>query len=340
MDHLALDLGGTQSRLCRRAPDGSILEERTVYTHHLDITLARQPTSQVVVEACAEAFAVADQALRHGHEVRVVPSTLVKALGVGQRGIKTDKRDAQNLSRASCAMPLPAVHIPSRNARERKAMVAARESLVASRTALINSVRGWMRTRLLKIPTGATSSFPTRVRVATEATEDGLPVFIERILFVIDELNAQISQATEELEDVAKHDPCCQRLMSVPGVGAITAISFTAAIDDPARFTNAHAAESYLGLTPGEDSSGQRKRRTGITKAGAKRTRYLLVQAAWSLRRAQPHDPAARWALAVEERRGKKVAITALARKLAGILFALWRDGTTYNPLRAAETTT
>ena len=104
------------------------------------------------------------------------------------------------------------------------------------------------------------------------------------------------------------------------------------------RFGNAHRVESYLGLTPGEQSSSERSRRTGLTKAGAPRVRAALTQAAWSLRRTRPQDPMVLWAIEVEQRRGKRVAIMALVRKMAGVLFAMWRDGTTYEPTHRKTT--
>ena len=107
-------------------------------------------------------------------------------------------------------------------------------------------------------------------------------------------------------------------------------------MDTPERFGDAHALESHLGLTPGERSSGDRTHRTRVTKAGDTAARWALVQAAWTLRRCRPGDPIVRWCNEVEKRRGKQVAVVGLARKLAGVLFAMWRDGTTYQPQRAA----
>jgi transposase len=104
------------------------------------------------------------------------------------------------------------------------------------------------------------------------------------------------------------------------------------------RFGDAHQVESYVGLTPGEDSSSERKRITGITKAGSSALRSTLVQAAWAMlqSRAAP-SPLRSWALQLALRRGKRIAVVAVARKLAGILYALWPDGSTYDPARAAS---
>jgi transposase len=102
--------------------------------------LQGQPKSRVVLETCAEAFAIADTARLSGHEVRVVPATLVKSLGVGARPTKTDRRDAWALSEVSCRIDLPSVHIPSTVARERRALLASRDSLVSARVQFVNCV--------------------------------------------------------------------------------------------------------------------------------------------------------------------------------------------------------
>lgn len=334
MQHVAIDLGSKESQLCMRQIDGTIVDERTYATARLASYLKRQPTSRVILETCAEAFRIADAAKELGHEVRVVPASLVRSLGVGARGIKTDKRDARVLSEVSCRIDLPSVHIPSRLSRELKSLCGMREALVHSRTHLINTARGYMRTRLTRLNGGTTKSFPARARAAMLAQPEGMPGALERVLLVIEELNGQIDVATAELEELAKQNETCQRLRTAPGVGPISAVRFLAAIDEVGRFPTAHALESYLGLTPGERSSSQRQHRTSITKAGAPQVRWTLGQACWNAWRLQPDDPLVRWAKQVADRRGRAIAIVAMTRKLAGILYALWRDGTTYNPER------
>ncbi len=332
MHHVAIDLGSKKSQVCVRAADGTVLDERVVANHRLKPLLKAHSHSRVVLETCSEAFRVADWALASGHEVRVVPATLVRTLGVGARRIKTDRRDAQVLSEVSCRIDLPSVHVPQELTRERRRMCTVREELIASRTALINCTRGWARCQMLQLPSGTSGTFPKRVRAIALKTSDGLPEYIERMLRVIESLNEQIAEADEELLQLAQTDPVCLRLMSVPGVGPVTSMRFVAALDDISRFASAHAVEGFLGLIPGENSSSQRQQRTGITKAGPAPVRRALVQAAWNIRRLCPNDPIAQWAQGIEQRRGKQVAAVAVARKLVGILYALWRDGTTYQP--------
>jgi len=340
MEHVAIDLGGRESQICVRASDGTILEEKRVPTMGLKKYLATRPRSLVVVETCAEGFTVADQARAAGHEVKVVPASLAPALGVGSRGVKNDVRDARNLSEASCRMArLPSVHIPTMAARERKSLCGMREALVGARTQLINTVRGWMRGQGVgALRKGSADTYPHRAREHYLARgASAMPGFVERQLQVIETLTVQLVQADKELSLLAQDDPDCRLLMSMPGIGPVTAVRFASAIDDPHRFQNAHSVSSYLGLTPGENSSSDRKRLTAITKAGPKAVRWTLVQAAWTVRRCRKDDPIVQWAMAVEKRRGRKVAVVALARKMAGILWAMWRTQTPYKTNHRAE---
>jgi len=333
MDHIAIDLGSKESQVCVRTSDGQIVEERRVGTRSLGKYLATRPRSRVVLETCAEAFTVADAAKEAGHETVVVPASLAPSLGVGDRGIKTDTRDARNLSEASCRMSrLPAVHVPSDVSRERKTLCGMREALIQARTKLINTVRGWTRSRGLGVVrSGSAGTFPLRVKDQASSRGAMIPPYVERVLTGIAELSVRVNEMDRELEACAAADPTCQLLMTGPGVGPTTAIRFVAAVDDVTRFPSAHRVEAYLGLTPGERSSSERKRRTGITKAGPSKLRWILVQAAWSARRYYKDHPLVLWALEVEKRRGKNVAVMALARRLAGILYAMWRDGRPYD---------
>ena len=163
MEHVGIDLGGRKSQVCIRDAKGRVLVETSVSTKLLGEYVKKRPRSRVVMETCAEAFFIARQVKAAGHVVHVVPATLVKSLGVGARGVKTDVRDAQVLSEVSSRMEkVPAVHIPSVPASEVRALLNARDSLVTARTQLVNAVRGNLRTRLVK-PKGSPETFVERV---------------------------------------------------------------------------------------------------------------------------------------------------------------------------------
>lgn len=336
MNHVAIDLGSKESQICIRRPDGTISEERKYSTRRLTELVATWEPCRVVMETCAEAFRIADAAKAAGHEVRVVPGTLVRMLGVGDRGVKNDQRDAQQLSRASWQTDVPSVHIPSAAARELKSICGSRDILVDTVRKLTNNVRGWMRTQLWKIRGCTAVTLPDLLRAHATSLGHELPEHVERQLQTLSMLTAQLKSADKQLRKIASAHVVCQRLMTVPGVGPVTAVRFVAAIDEPSRFASAHRVESYVGLTPGEHSSSERERRTGITKAGPSELRRCLVQAAWSATLMRTSHPMIEWARRIADRRGRQIAAIALARKLVGILFAIWRDKTTYEPKRAA----
>lgn len=326
MDHCAIDLGGRKSQVCVRSQDGTVLLETRCDTLSLPDFLRELPHSRVILETTAEAFRIADTAKAVGHEVRVVPATLVRTLGVGARKTKTDRRDAQVLSQVSCRIDLPSVHIPSSRSREWKAICGMHDVLTSSRTKLLNNLRGWLR--------GQGIAPGTRRTLARRMSElESLPIYVQSQLKMIAALTEEIRESDKRIAQLASADEVCLRLMSTPGVGPSTAARFVAALDDITRFASAHRVEAYLGLAPGESSSSERQQRLGITKAGPTSVRWVLVQAAWALRfrcRTAAARPLQCWALEVEKRRGRRIATIALARKLAGILYALWRDGTTY----------
>lgn len=337
MHHIAIDLGSRQSQICVRRPDASIEWEDKIDTHALPQYFGEiQQDCRIVMETCSEAMALSAAARECGHDVRLVPSTLSRQLGVGSRGIKTDKRDARALSEASCRLDLPSIHIRGVEARQRSSKITARAAMVSARTLLVNSVRGWLRSQLVRV-TGTPPHLGQRVRQKFAAQEHEVPSYIEQLLCSIEGLSTQITQADSEIERLAKQDEECKRLMTIPGVGPLTSLCFVAIVEKHERFASAHQLESYLGLTPGENSSSLRQRRTGITKAGPAVMRHLLTQASLTLRRVRPEDPIAIWAGQVGKRRGKQIATVATARKLAGIMYAMCRDGSVYDGELAAS---
>jgi len=336
MQHIGIDLGSMESQLCTRSADGGLLWEERIKTTEIGALLEKEQFSRVILESCSEAFLIADTLKEQGHEVRIVPATMVRALGVAHRGIKTDRRDAQILSEVSTRVELPSVHIRSLQARDWKTQLGMRQALVEVRTKLINCIRGWLRTNLSTVRSGVSESFPTRVREAMEKRDDGTPAHVELVLLVLDEINKRIREADILLALAAESDPICKLLQTVPGVGVLTAMYFVWAVDNIERFANAHALESYLGITPGENSTGFRRQVTSITKAGPPQVRRMLNQACWVMLMHRPDDPLVKWAKRVAARRGKKVAVVAMSRKLAGILYAMWRDGTSYHHKKSA----
>ena len=234
------------------------------------------------------------------------------------------------------ALARPA-HRTSDKQRHIRAKLAVREALVRTRAKYISLIRSLSRRDGLRIAAGTARSFP--VRLAAVPMSDELQSERAPLIVLLESLNEQIKCADDELARLVEADPVVKRLTSVPGVGAVTATCFVSTLDDVSRFPDAKQARAYLGLVPSEDSSGERQQRGRINKVGPNRARYLLVEAALAILRrrsaatASLHD----WATKIKERRGMKIAIVALARKLAGILYAMWRDATDFEPSAASS---
>jgi transposase len=250
------------------------------------------------------------------------------------RKVKTDRRDARALAEACLLGAYRPAHRLSDPQRHVRGRLGVRDALVHTRTRYISLIRALLRQHGYRVPSGSAERFIQRVR--------GLPLpgrllsVVAPLLAVMRPLNQQLVYSDGAIEHLAIQDPRVPRLRSVPSIGPVTAAAFLAAIDDVGRFRHAHQLEAYLGLVPREYSSGETQRRGPITKAGHSRTRWLLIQAAVSiLRRDPPQAEELRtWALRIAARRGKQVAVVALARRLAGILYALLRDGSVFEPQR------
>jgi transposase len=194
-----------------------------------------------------------------------------------------------------------------------------------------------VRQQGLRVPSGGAEGFCDRlakVELPAEVTETLKP-----LVALLAKLNQQIKKTEQRIALGNKKDKRCMRLQTAPGVGPITAAAFVSTIDDASRFKNAHQAEAYIGLVPSERSSGEKQNRGGITKAGPPRLRWLLVQAAWGVVRSKSEEsaPLRNWTMNIVKRRGYKVGVVALARKLCGILFAMMRDEKEFEWTKATD---
>ena len=165
---------------------------------------------------------------------------------------------------------------------------------------------------------------------------DGLATELLPLFEILAPLNEQIAAADHRLTALSREDPAVALLTTAPSLGLITATAIVATIDGVTRFRSAHQFEAFLGVVPGDRSSGEKRRIGRITKAGNARARYLPVEVGWRLLRAKDGETEAlrAWALGIAARRGKRVAVVALARRLAGILYAMWRDQRPYDAAR------
>ena len=248
------------------------------------------------------------------------------------RKVKTDRRDARALAEACLLGAYRPAHRLSDPQRHGRGRLRVRNALVRTRTRDISVIRTRLRQQGYRVPSGSAENFPQRVpRLPLPGR---LRSVVAPRLTLRRPLNRQLAYCDERIEHLAAQDPRVPRRRSVPCVGPVTAAAFLAAIDAAHRFHHAQQLEAYLGLVPRESSSGDTQRRGPITKAGHWRPRWLLIQAAVSILPRHPPqtEDLHTWALRIAARRGKQVAVVALARRLAGILYALLRDGRVFEP--------
>ena len=210
-----------------------------------------------------------------------------------------------------------------------------RDSLVRVRARFVTLAQAILSREGLRAPTGSSGCFGERVERL--GLPQPLAAEIAPLLAMLMPLNGQVGLLDEKLSELGRNDKRVRRLMTMPEIGPVTAVSYVATLDEAGRFRGAHQVEAYLGLVPREWSSSEVQRRGHITKAGNSRLRWLLVEAAWRVatHKKRPETQALReWTERIARRRGQRVAVVALARKLSGILYAMWRDGSEYDPAK------
>lgn len=337
MRSIGLDLHRKHCQICEFEGD-EVLEYRIRTTR--ESLLARfgtRPRCRVLIEAATESEWVGRCLEGLGHEVIVADPNFAPMYATLTRRVKTDRRDARALAEACRAGTYRRSHRLSDERRELRSRLLVRESLVQNRTRLVNLCRALLRQQGIVVRTGAAKRFPLRV-----AELELGPEMADVISPLVDEarvLTARITRLDTYLETLAEKDAEVERLCTVPGVGPVTAAMFVCTLDRPDRFGSARGVRGFLGLVPREDSSGERQRRGAITKIGNRRMRVLLVEAAWSVCRSRSAaaQPLKEWADRIALRRGRRRAIVALARKLAGILWAMWQRGIPYQPEEVSQ---
>jgi len=330
MRKVALDLGARKTAYCEVAK-GAVIQRATVTAVETLKSLLgpEAPPAVVALEACREAWHVHDLLRSWGNDVLLVDTTRSRRLGIGQHGRKTDRLDAEVLAFALERGGIPVAHVLSPHRREMRRLLNVRRALVEARAQYVTTARGLAREQGVRLTQCKADVFSRHARQC----EEHVLAVIEPLLKILDAINLELEVVDAALSKLCETEPIVALLMTAPGVGPIVAASFVSVIDDAKRFRSSHHVESYLGLVPSEDSSGGKKRLGAISKKGNSYLRSLLVQGAWAVMRGTDRQqPLRLWADAVAERRGKKIAVIALARRLVGVLWAMWRDGSTYDP--------
>jgi transposase len=302
----------------------------------LSTVFGARPRMRILLESGNESEWVAQHLESLGHEVMVADPNYAPMYAHRGRGIKTDRRDVIALAEANRLRIYRPAHRVSAAQRTVRRHLQVREQLVRMRTQIINVMGGQLRSEGLRIRSGRAESFVTRSEAL--AVPAALRAVFAPLVSALGALAPLIAAADAWTHQAAHGDTVARRLLTAPGVGPITALSFQSTLDDVGRFRGPNAVSAYVGVVPHEASSGERQRRGAITKAGPTHIRAVRVQASWNVWRS-PRGSATlhAWVHRLADRRGKRIAIVGLARRLTRILLAMWRDGRDFQAARVSR---
>ena len=243
---------------------------------------------------------------------------------------KTDRNDARGIAQMMRAGLYRPVHVKTLRSQKLRTLLTHRKLLQSKAIAIENDLRATLRNFGLKVGMVGAVKFEARIRELVENLPD-LTALVEPLLVVRRVLREQIAVLHRRVLAVARDDDVCRRLMTIPGVGPVVALTFRVTVDVPARFRNSRAVGAVLGLTPCKHQSGESDRTGAISKCGDEMMRVMLYEAAQiMLVRSAKWSWLKAWAIQIARRRGMKKAIVALARRLAVIMHRIWVDGTEF----------
>jgi transposase len=340
---IGLDVSDRKTEVCELGMEsGDVLDRWRVETTPDRIAAAfedRQDIERIALEVGKQSPWLSRLLKGLGFTVSVANARKVRLIYQNRR--KSDRVDAEylaRLARVDVELLHPLEH-RSRSAQVDLSIVRAREVLVRSRTQLINHVRGAVKSLGSKISKGPSRSFARRAK--NEVPRDLQPSLLP-VLQTIQDLSDRIDGYDRQIEERIRTEyQECELLRQVRGVGPITALASRLVIDDPKRFARSRTVGAYLGLVPGQNESGDSAPELHITKAGDALLRRLLIQAAQHILGPFGEDcDLRRHGEKIAARGGKKakrMAVVAVARKLAVLLHRLWIAGEVYDPLRVAR---
>jgi transposase len=336
---VGVDLAKSVFQLCVADGAWHPLESQRLSRSQFERWFANRPVSRVVMEACGSAHYWAHWLTGLGIEVVLLPARYVRAY---VKRNKTDAADAAALLEAARCADLHPVRIKSVEQQALQALHRTRSLWQADRTRRINTLRGYCREFGIAIAQGARLGLEQIARVLAEP-RSGIPELLRPTMVLLIEevrlLEARVGALERELAGLARRSPACTTLLSIPGVGLLTATAMVAATSgDVTHFDDARHFASWFGLTPKESSSGSRRKLGRISRQGDMYLRMLLTHGARSVLRAasaartagKPVEGLRAWALAVQARTNHNKATCALANKLARICYACLRDHAPY----------
>ena len=334
MDHyVGTDVSLELSSVCILDAAGQIVKEAKVASEPEALTtfLTRLglPLTRIGLEAGPLSQWLHAALVKAGFETVLLETRHVKA-ALSAMIVKTDRRDARGIAQLLRMGWFRPVHCKSAPAQEVRALLVARKPLQAKMRDGELSLRGLLRGFGLKVGEISKGQYAARVR-SLVVGHAMLEQIAEAMLQARKALRTEFGKLHRTMLAIVRADEVCRRLMSVPGVGALVAVTFTSGVDAPERFARSRAVGAHFGLTPKKYQSGETDITGAVSRVGDVMVRTALYEAAHiMLTRAVRFSTLKRWALEVARRRGMRRAKVALARKLAVILHRMWVEGTTF----------
>ena len=341
---VGVDLGDQWSNYCVLGLGGETLGEGQFRTRRQEVGEFFQglAISRVVIEVGTHSAWVREVIAGLGHEVLVANAQRME--GRKRRRRKNDRIDAAKLARLGRVDPKSLYPIQHRSTevREDLLVIRVRDSLVESRTKLISTVRGMVKTMGARVQGCSSVSFSAK---AAEQIPAEVRETLEPLLRLIQTLSEEIKSYEKRIEKLGSEKYMDTKLLrQVNGVGPVTSLAYVLTLETPQRFKRSRDVGPYLGLVPQQEDSGDSQPQLGISKAGDRMLRKLLVGSAhYILGPFGPDTDLRRFGMKLCERGGKnakKRASVAVARKLAVLLHRLWSSGEVYEPLGYGKTTT
>ena len=336
MEYFAgLDISMAETQVCVVAQSGAVIHKAKVPWTPADIAgeLAQFPACRRIVFETGRMAPM----LYHGLRELGLPVICIESRQAYQAlklltTHKTDHNDARGLAHLARTGFFKPVHVKSLPAHAVRSLIIARKKLVGQRVTLENQIRGLAVIFGVRLPRALSSDF---IRQALQASDGipGLSAAMQGLVAARAAVLAAILSIDADIRRMVRASDACRRLMSIPGVGQLTALAFTAAVDDPGRFRRSRDIGAYLGLVPRRHQSGEMDYTGSISKCGDRRVRTLLYEAAnVMLTRYKGPLQLKEWALAVARRSTMRKARIALARRLAIIMHAMLKHGTEFKP--------
>lgn len=328
---VGLDVALRSAAVCIIDAEGKIACERALTCDVEEIADYLRTFSHPITRIGFEAGTMS-QHLFHGLETEgfdvVCMEARQVAAALSAMRNKTDKNDARGIAQVVRSGWYSPVHMKSRESHYERALLVSRKTILRKCIDLENEIRGLFKVFGIRLPAAlGHHRFDETVRPIIEA-DDGLSHALLPMLEARGVLLDTFHELDKRVKDKARKDPVCELLMSTPGVGAITALNFKAAIDDPSRFSSSRIVGAHFGLTPRRFQSGEMDNQGRISRAGDAEVRAALYSAANSLLTRCKHPSSLKiWGLRLMKTKGRRRATVAVARKLAVILHRMWVDG-------------